>query len=238
MLSARHSRRVLLLEGCVQSVLAPHFNVVCSRVLDRLGISVVTINGCCGAIHQHLDAHSHAQAMAKQLIDRCWPYLQTGIEAIVSTASGCGLQVKEYPELLQDDPVYAEKARYIANLCRDVGEIIVEEDYRTLAVQTRRIAWQAPCTLQHGQRIHFKIEQLLRDLGFTLTTVANSDSCCGSAGSYSLLQTELSEQLQQAKLEALQQQQPELIVTANIGCWAHLREQADVPVLHWLELLD
>lgn len=237
-LATSHSRRMLLLEGCVQSVLAPHFNQACSQVLDKLGISTLAIHGCCGALHQHLDAHQAAQVMARELIDRCWPHVEDGIEAIVSTASGCGLHVREYPELLREDDVYAAKAIRIANLCRDIGEIVTAEDCRSLKVQPRRIAWQAPCTLQHGLHGQHQIRQLLQQLGFVLTEVADEHLCCGSAGSYALLQPELSGRLQQAKLQALQQQQPELIVTANIGCWTQLQERAKVPVLHWIELLS
>lgn len=234
-----HRRRMLILEGCVQPALAPRINAAAARVLDRLGISVIRgQSACCGALAHHLDERKAALDSIRHRIDAWWPALQAGAEAIVITASGCGTMVKDYGYLLRDDPDYAAKAAQVTAAAKDIAEIIQAEDIAKLSVSPRKIAFQAPCSLQHGQPLSGVVESLLTGLGFELAEVADAGFCCGSAGSYSLLQPELSGRLRLAKLTALQAGQPELIASANIGCLLHLRETAGVPVVHWIELLD
>jgi len=234
----RHSRQVLILPGCVQSVLAPQIDAGAAELLDKLGISAIPApEGCCGALSHHL-ADPESLARVRRNIDLWWPYLEDGAEALVITASGCALMVREYGELLADDPAYAEKAARISASVKDMSTILAGEDLTALAVTPRRIAFQSPCTLQHGLGLDGRVEALLTRLGFTLVPVNDSGLCCGSAGAYSLLQPKISGQLRRQKLAALEAENPELIATANIGCLLHLREQARVPVLHWLELLE
>ncbi|QJD30123.1 glycolate oxidase subunit GlcF [Methylococcus geothermalis] len=237
----RHARAMLALGGCVQPALAPAIDAAAARVLDRLGISLVRVpaGGCCGALSYHLGAHEEGLDFMRRNIDAWWPAIQAGAEAIVITASGCGVTVKEYGELLRHDPAYAQKAEKVSALARDLSEVIAAEDWRSLpAVRKRRIAFHSPCTLQHGQRLEGVVEALLQGLGFELTPVADAALCCGSAGTYSLLQPELSSRLLDDKLRNLQAGLPEVIATANIGCLVHLAAEAKVPVRHWVELLD
>ncbi|MCQ8130728.1 glycolate oxidase subunit GlcF [Methylomonas rivi] len=235
----RHRRRMLLLEGCVQPALAPRINTAAAQALDRLGISVVDAPsaGCCGALAYHLNDQQGGLDAMRRLIDAWWPAVESGVEAIVTTASGCGVTVKQYEELLRHDPAYAQKAARISDLAKDIGEILSTEDLAVFTPKPRRIAFHSPCTLQHGQQLNGKVERLLIKLGFELTQVADAHVCCGSAGSYALLQPTLSGRLREAKIQALQAQRPELIATANIGCWLQLQETAAVPVVHWIELL-
>jgi len=239
---ARHQRRMLVLAGCAQSALAPGINRACARVLDGLGISLLEAReaGCCGALSQHLSAIVEAQNFVRANIDAWWPYVEDGIEAIVVTASGCMTTVKEYGYLLRDDPDYAEKAKRIADLCRDPVEVLAGEDLTSLALQpcVERIAFQAPCSLQHGLSLSGNVESLLRGCGFDLAAVGDPQMCCGSAGTYSILQSGLAMQLRSLKLEALKADAPSLIASANIGCLTYLREGTDIPVVHWIELID
>jgi glycolate oxidase iron-sulfur subunit len=238
----RHARRMLVLAGCAQSSATPRTNAAAARVLDRLGISLIIAPaaGCCGALSHHLSAEHEALAFMRRNIDAWWEYIEQGVEAIVMTASGCGVMVKDYAYLLKDDPRYAAKAARVSALTRDLGEILVGTDTAPLKVtgDRRRIAFHAPCTLQHGQQLPGLIEGLLGRLGFTLTEVHDSHICCGSAGSYSILQPALAQRLRDDKLDALQRGRPALIVTANIGCQLHLATGSSVPVMHWIELLD
>jgi len=239
----RHERRVLMLEGCVQPGLAPRVNLATARVLDRLGISVVRTPeaGCCGAVSQHLGAPEEARGFMRRNVDAWWPAIEAGAEAIVLNASGCGVLVKDYGHLLADDPEYAERAARVASLARDCGELLAHQDLGRLAPadgQPRRIAFHAPCTLQHGQKLPGLVEGLLTGAGFELTPVPDAHLCCGSAGTYSILQASLSQRLRDNKLQALQSGAPALIATANIGCLHHLQAAAEVPVVHWIELLD
>lgn len=240
--TARHTRRMLVLAGCAQSSTTPNTNAAAARVLDKLGIAlmVAPAAGCCGALSHHLSAEAEAQNFMRRNIDAWWPYIESGIEAIVMTASGCGVMVKDYGVLLQHDAVYAAKAAQITALTRDLAEVITAENFSVLknTHTPRRIAFHAPCTLQHGQKLPGIVEQLLTRLDFELTEVRDSHVCCGSAGSYSLLQPTLSAQLRDNKLAALHSGKPELIVTANVGCQLHLATASDVPILHWIELLD
>ncbi|MDD1620015.1 MAG: glycolate oxidase subunit GlcF [Methylococcaceae bacterium] len=236
----RHERRMLILEGCVQPALAPAINAATARVLDRLGISLIRVPaaGCCGALPHHLEARDAGLEMMRDLIDAWWPALEAGAEAIVVTASGCGVTIKEYGELLRDDVLYAEKAARVSASAKDIVEILQGEDLSALRPPPRKIAFQSPCTLQHGQSLDGAVESLLSGLGFELTVVADAQLCCGSAGTYSILQAEIAGRLRDAKLLALQAGGPELIATANIGCLLHLREKSALPIVHWIELLD
>ncbi|SMF94033.1 glycolate oxidase iron-sulfur subunit [Methylomagnum ishizawai] len=235
-----HRRKMLMLEGCVQPVLAPSINAATARVLDRLGIGLVPVaGGCCGALSHHLAAQEEARAFMRRNIDAWWPHLQHGAEAIVLTASGCGAMVKEYGHALRHDPAYADKAARVAALALDIGEILAREDLSGFKTTTpRKIAFHSPCTLQHGQKLGGLVESLLVELGFESVPVADGHLCCGSAGTYSLLQPELSQRLLADKLRALQAGGPDCIATANIGCLSHLQTQTDVPVRHWIEWLD
>ncbi|EAU54439.1 glycolate oxidase subunit GlcF [Mariprofundus ferrooxydans] len=237
----RHARRMLVLQGCVQPSATPLTNAAAARVLDRLGISLLAADeaGCCGAISQHLGATEEARGAARRNIDAWWPHIEQGAEAIISTASGCGVLLKDYDHLLRDDPAYADKARHVAQMSRDLIEVLQQEDIDQLrADRADSIAVHAPCTLQHGQQLPGAVEALLEKAGFRLTEVPDAHLCCGSAGTYSLLQPELSGKLLEQKLAALNSGAPEYIVTANIGCQMHLASRSVRPVLHWIELLD
>jgi glycolate oxidase iron-sulfur subunit len=241
-----HARRMLLLGGCVQPGLAPGINAAAVRLLDRLRIALIEAPqaGCCGALPFHLDDVAAARDMARRNIDAWWPALEAGAEAIVSTASGCGVQLRDYAHLLQADSEYAAKARRVSELARDIGEVLAAEgtalqgllDRQPAAAQ--RIAFHAPCTLQHGLRASGGVDRILRKAGFDLAPVPDAHLCCGSAGTYSLLQPDISRQLRDAKLEALQSGGACTIASANIGCINHLQSASTVPVHHWVELLD
>ena len=236
----RHARKMLVLEGCVQPVLAPSINAAAARVLDRLGISLMAAPraGCCGALRFHLNHQEAGRDDMRALIDAWWPLVESGaVEAIVMTASGCGVTVREYGHLLREDPRYAEKAARISALTRDLSEVIEPERLPPLD-GSGRIAFQSPCTLQHGQQIRGRVEAILARAGFEPAPVDDAHLCCGSAGTYSLLQPALSRELRRRKLEALQAAQPERVATANIGCLAHLQAGTVTPVMHWVELLD
>jgi glycolate oxidase iron-sulfur subunit len=237
-----HTRRMLVLDGCVQPLGSPNTNASATRVLDRFGISLVSAPGagCCGALNQHLADSEGAREMMRRNIDAWWPHVERGAEAVVMTASGCGVMVKDYGEALKNDPAYAEKAARISALTFDVSEIIRKEGLEKLSNigKGKRVACQSSCTLQHGQKLGGVVESILKNCGFTLTPVADSHLCCGAAGTYTLLQPELSQQLLNNKLAALNQGSPEVIVTSNIGCQMHLSGDSKVPVMHWIELLD
>lgn len=236
-----HARRMLVLEGCVQRGVTPQVNASAARVLDILGISLLRAPhpGCCGALSAHLHAHDEALDFMKRNIDAWWPHIEAGAEAIVITASGCGVVVKDYEIYLRDDPVYRDKAARVSALARDIGEVLADEDLsKFIRPSTARIAFHAPCTLQHGQKLAGKVEAILQRCGYALTSIPDAHLCCGSAGTYSILQPELSQRLLADKLNALQSGAPDLIATANIGCQLHLATQAQMPVKHWIELLD
>jgi glycolate oxidase iron-sulfur subunit len=244
---ARHPRRMLLLEGCVQPALRPGINDATARVLDRIGISVVDAPkaGCCGALAHHLGDTPAGREAARRNVDAWIAALDAGAEAIVTTASGCGVAVKDYGWLLREDARYAEKARRVAAAARDVSEVLAAERAALGALirpgirpAQARIAWHPPCTLQHGQKLTGVVEPLLVGAGFELTPVPESHLCCGSAGTYSLLQPKIAGDLRARKLRGLLSGAPERIVTANIGCLTHLQAASEVPVLHWVELLD
>jgi glycolate oxidase iron-sulfur subunit len=240
----RHARKMLVLAGCVQPSLAPSINAAAARVLDRAGISLIEARsqdakaaGCCGAVRFHLNRHEAGRDDMRALIDAWWPYVEEqGVEAIVITASGCGATVKDYAHLLAQDPAYRDKAARISALARDLSEV-VPPDFPQIRSHSR-VAFQSPCTLQHGQQIHGRVESLLARAGFQLTPVRDAHLCCGSAGAYSILLPAIAGELRGRKLAALQEGKPGLIATANIGCLAHLQQESAVPVRHWIELVD
>ena len=237
-----HARSMLLLDGCVQPALAPQINIATRRVLDALGINtlIAANDGCCGAVSHHLGAPADAKDFMRNNIDAWWPAIEQGAEAIVITASGCAPMVKEYGRLLADDPQYADRASRVSALAKDVSEVIAEENPAgrlMRATDQTRIAFHSPCTLQHGQGLNGLVENILQQTGFELTAVADSHLCCGSAGTYAILQPGLANSLRENKLSALQAGQPERIATANIGCLMHMQPHSGVPVLHWIELL-
>lgn len=238
----RHARRVLMLEGCVQPGLAPNTNIAAARVLDRLGISVTPCReaGCCGAVDYHLDAQAAGLDRARHNIDTWWPLIdKDGVEAIVQTASGCGAFIKDYGHLLASDPAYADKARRVSALTKDLVEVLRDEPLEKLGIHNaHRLAFHCPCTLQHAQKLGGAVEKVLERLGFNLTFVPDSHLCCGSAGTYSLTQPELSRQLRDNKMNALESGYPEVIVTANIGCQSHLDGAGRTPVKHWIEVVE
>ncbi|MCE8025403.1 glycolate oxidase subunit GlcF [Billgrantia aerodenitrificans] len=237
----RHARQMLILEGCVQPGLSPNTNAATTRVLDRLGIGLTPVAeaGCCGAVDFHLNAQDDGRARARANIDAWWPHIEAGCEAIVQTASGCGAFVKEYRDILKDDPAYADKAKRVSELAKDLVEVLRDEELTSLQVnEGRRLAFHCPCTLQHAQKLGGAVESVLVKLGFSLTPVQDAHLCCGSAGTYSITQPELATQLRDNKLNALEAGNPETIVTANIGCQTHLNGAGRTPVRHWIEIVD
>ena len=240
-----HTRHMMVLEGCVQPSLRPTINVAAARVLDKLGISLLrTSAGCCGALNYHLGAQEVALNQMRRMIDEWWPFLETGTEAIVITASGCGTLVKDYGYLLHDDPEYADKAERVSELTFDLSEILTKENISALLPSTplppsiKKVALHVPCSLRHGQKQDgLIIESLLTQFGFELTEVTDNFTCCGSAGIYSILYPTISNPLRENKLAVLQAGKPQVIATANIGCQIHLQDQSQTPVRHWIELI-
>jgi glycolate oxidase iron-sulfur subunit len=238
-----HARKMLLPLGCVQPSMSPGIDAATARVLDALEIEVTTPPAsCCGAIKHHLNDHDAALTEVRRNIDAWWPHVEAGVEAIVMNASGCGAMVKEYGHLLRNDPAYAAKAQRVVALTHDLAELLpphAEALSRKIAkVPAERVVFHPPCTLQHSQKIRGVVEQLLSALGAEVLPLADSHLCCGSAGTYSVLQPELSYQLRDRKLAAINAQQPDVILSANIGCITHLASAAPIPVRHWIEWLD
>ncbi len=241
----RHPRKMIALAGCAQSSLAPGINAATARVLDRIGISLIEAPGaaCCGALRFHMNYQAEGRAAMRALIDTWWPYVERGeVEAFVMTASGCGVMVKEYGQLLAHDDRYAKKAVRIAAMTRDIAEVIDAEleRVRPLARSNvrRRIAFHPPCTLQHGQQLKGIAERILQACGIALVPVADAHLCCGSAGTYSILQPALATALGKNRIAALQAHGPDAIATANIGCLTHLQSGTPLPVRHWIHELE
>ena len=241
---ATHTRRMLLQEGCVQPALMPNIDAATARVLDAVGVQLIVASktGCCGAIRQHTDDHDGAIDDMRRNIDAWWPHIHKGAEAIVINASGCGSMVKEYGHHLRHDPMYAAKAERVSALARDLSEILPDFAAQLLPKlkqpNSGRVAWHPPCSLQHGQQIRGKVEALLSAAGVDVQLCADAHLCCGSAGTYSILQPELATRLRDAKLANLRALEPAQIVSANIGCVLHLQSGTRAPVRHWIELLD
>jgi len=261
-----HSRKVLLLNNCVQPFMLPSIDAATARVLDAAGVQSIIAprSGCCGAIRQHLDDQEGARENARRNIDAWWPFIEAGkVEAIVINASGCGAMVKEYGHLLHQDAAYAEKARRVVELTQDVVEFVPQAlaaagiggagvgagggaantgdapgGAGTLPRPPRRVAFHPPCTLQHALKIRGAVEALLTALGAELVPVRDTHLCCGSAGTYSLLQPQLSQTLRTQKLECLHENAPQAILSANIGCITHLQGGTGTPVQHWVEWVD
>jgi glycolate oxidase iron-sulfur subunit len=235
-----HRRKVLILEGCVQSVTAPRINLAAARVLDRLNIQALPAAGCCGTLSHHLSREDRTLATIRQNIDHWWPAVEDGAEALLLTASGCAPIVMDYGRLLQHDPQYASKADKLASIAQDISAFLEQQNLEPLGETTgdkSLIAYHSPCTLQHGLKRAGSVEALLSRLGFRLATVQDAHLCCGSAGTYSILQKDLSQQLMHRKLECLEREQPSVIASANIGCLMHLQSGTNLPVKHWIELL-
>ncbi len=244
--TAAHARRVLMLGGCVQPAMAPNINAATARVLDAAGIQTVIAPeaGCCGAVKFHLNDQDGARAQMRANIDAWWPHIEQGVEAIVMNASGCGVTVKEYGHILQDDPAYAAKAARISELTRDLSELLPAlvpalRDRVKRPAADRVIGFHPPCTLQHGQKLKGGVEQQLGELGFTVAVARNeAHLCCGSAGTYSVLNPDIAYTLRDRKLGHLNDLKPAVIASANIGCITHLQSGTETPVRHWVELLD
>ena len=240
--STSHARKVILFEGCVQSVAAQHINRAATRVLDRLGIECIQVASeqCCGAVNHHLGDTATAVDFACRNIDLWSRHLEDGVEAIIGTASACTLEIKEYPQLLKNNPDYAEKAKTASNTTVDLGEFLQQQNIHKLSLIDKlpQVAFHSPCTLQHGLQLKGDTEKLLRSLGFNITEPQDAHLCCGSAGTYSILQAQLSTQLRSNKLQALSDNSPDVIATANIGCLLHLQSGTQTPVKHWVEVLD
>lgn len=238
----RHRRRMIALGGCVQPGAMPQINAAAARVLDKLGISLLEVSAarCCGAIRYHLNRQDDGLDDMRHVIDAWWPLVEDGCEAVVMTASGCGATVREYGHLLAHDPHYSKKARRISELCTDLAEIVGAEDLTPLkqAHRVGRVAFHPPCTLQHAQKKSEIVEPILREVGYTLTRVRDKHLCCGSAGTYSILQPAFSERLQEEKVTALSIDNPDVIASANIGCLMHIQSGTPIAVRHWIELLD
>ena len=242
-----HARKVLMLAGCVQPAMMPNINSATARVLDAAGIQTVVAGnaGCCGAVKFHLNDQAGGMAQMRANIDAWWPHVQAGVEAIVMNASGCGVTVKDYGHILRDDPAYAARAARISELTRDLSELLpdlVDALRPRMAARGGRagqVAFHPPCTLQHGQKLRGGVEKHLGALGFQVTVSANeSHLCCGSAGTYSVLNPDIAYTLRDRKLGHLKEMQPQVIASANIGCITHLQSGTATPVRHWVELLD
>jgi glycolate oxidase iron-sulfur subunit len=245
-----HTRKMLILEGCVQPGMLPNINNATIRVFDALSIELISSNkaGCCGALRYHLNDQNGGLADAKRNIDAWWPSIENGkdsVEAIVMNASGCGVMVKDYGHLLHDDPLYASKAKCVSELCKDLSEIMPQFQEQLVQKIGRDkkagVVYHPPCTLQHGQQIRGKVEGLLESLGIGVNLCADSHLCCGSAGTYSVLQPILSEQLRQQKIQNLEtacaSSGAKTVVSGNVGCISHLH-QDHLPVRHWVEIID
>ena len=242
-----HDRKMLILEGCVQPGMLPNINSATARVLDALKIQLISAPNatCCGALRHHLNDQAGGLENAKQNIDAWWPLVESSVEAIVMTASGCGVMVKDYGHLLADDSTYAAKAKKISHLTQDISEILPQLQNELIQLigidQKPGVVYHPPCTLQHGQQIRGKVEGLLSSIGIGVRLCADSHLCCGSAGTYSVTQPELSEQLRKNKLNhlnaACEESGAQVIVSGNVGCIAHLQQEY-MPVLHWIEIVD
>jgi len=239
---AEHDRKIILLQGCVQPALQPNIDRAAAIVLDRIGIKTLRVpeSGCCGAISHHMDAFDEARKTMRTNIDNWWPHIESRqVEAIISTATGCGVTIREYGHMLADDDDYRDKAEKVSSLSKDLSEIVDAESLAAASSATamNRVAFHPPCTLQHGQRVRGRVEAILQASGMELVPFDESHLCCGSAGTYSILQKSMADRLRDRKLENIHLGKPDMIATANIGCLLHLQSGTDIPVRHWIELL-
>ncbi|MBK9440514.1 MAG: glycolate oxidase subunit GlcF [Comamonadaceae bacterium] len=243
-----HERKVLMLAGCVQPSMSPNINSATVRVLDAIGVQTLVVPkaGCCGAVKFHLNDHDGGMAQMRANIDAWWPFVSRGVEGIVMNASGCGVTVKDYGYILRDDPAYAAKAKRISELTQDISEWLPELSQKLhgrVKAKASRIAFHPPCSLQHGLQLRGGVEKYMGELGFNVRlTGCEPHLCCGSAGTYSVLNPAIAYQLRDRKLGHLNStfgpDKPDQIVSANIGCITHLQSGTSTPVRHWVELLD
>jgi glycolate oxidase iron-sulfur subunit len=238
--SARRAR-VAVLTGCVQPVIAPEINAATIRLLERAGVEVVTVDGCCGALVHHLGREERNRALAAAIVERVHEELEgRGLDAVVANASGCGTHVKDYGYVFRDDASLAGKAGAVSAKARDVTELLAELGLPPIVAGrgTLAVAYHSACSMQHGQKIERPPRDLLARAGFEVREIAEGHLCCGSAGTYSLLQGELSNSLRERKLGTLLANAPDFILSANIGCIGHLEAGSPVPVRHWIEWVD
>ncbi|MDC3250645.1 glycolate oxidase subunit GlcF [Candidatus Pseudothioglobus singularis] len=231
---------VLLMGGCVQPSLAPNINHSIKNILAKLNIEVreSSQSECCGALDQHLAASNDALKKVKRNIDTWISQLDSGVEAIISSASGCGVMIKDYPNLFEESDSYYEKALLVSSKTKDIAEFLANKDLSMLNLKELNISYHEPCTMQHGQKLGGLVESILSDFGYIKKTVKDSHICCGSAGTYSIFETKIANQLRSEKIENLNASKPKMIVTSNIGCLMHLQKGSSIPVKHWVELLD
>jgi len=232
--------KVLLIAGCVQPSLAPNINHSIKNVLSKLNIEVLesSQSECCGALDQHLAASRDAMKKVKQNIDRWTHQLESGVESIISSASGCGVMIKDYPKLFKSSDPYFQKAQFVSSKTKDIAEFLSSKDLSGLRLSELNVTYHEPCTMQHGQQLGGLVESILSQFGYIKKPVKDSHICCGSAGTYSIFETKISNQLRTNKIENINASKPNMIVTSNIGCLLHLQKGSSIPVKHWVELLD
>ena len=231
---------VLLLGGCVQPTLAPNINHSIKNILAKLNVNVIESpqRECCGALDQHLAASKDALNRVKRNIDLWSTQLNSGVSVIISSASGCGVMVKDYPALFEKTDAYYDKAKFVSSKTQDIAQYLANKDLTGLRLSESKISYHEPCTLQHGQKLGGLVESILTQFGYEKKPIKDSHICCGSAGTYSIFEAEISNQLKESKLKNLKASNPEMIVTSNIGCLMHLQKGSSIPVKHWVELLD
>ena len=231
---------VLLMGGCVQPSLAPNINHSIKNILAKLNIEVLesSQSECCGALDQHLAASSDAMKKVKRNIDNWISKLDSGVEVIISSASGCGVMIKDYPNLFDSSDPYYKKALQVSSKTKDIAEFLVNQDLSSLKLKELNIAYHEPCTMQHGQKLGGLVESILSEFGYIKKQIKDSHICCGSAGTYSIFETKIANQLRSNKIDNLNASEPKMIVTSNIGCLMHLQKGSSIPVKHWVELLD
>ncbi len=244
-----HARKVLMLDGCVQPAMMPRIDAATSRVLDAIGVQAMTASrsGCCGAVRHHLSDHDGALGDARRNLDAWWPLLEAGtVEALLINASGCGAMIKDYAHLLRHDPVYGPRAERLVAVTFDLAQWLPAE-FETASrragglvrqLPAATVVFHPPCTLQHGQQVRGEVERLLSSLGVAVQPVTDAHLCCGSAGTYSVLQPRLSHQLRDNKIAHLEAGRPQMVLSANVGCIGHLQNGTLTPVRHWIEWLD
>jgi glycolate oxidase iron-sulfur subunit len=239
--SAPRRKRVALVTGCVQTVIAPEINAATIRLLERCGVDVVTVDGCCGALVHHLGKEARANALAAALVERLHAELASaGLEAIVANASGCGTHVKDYGYVFRDDAELAARAAAVSAKARDVTEVLAELGLPPVvpAAASLTVAYHSACSMQHGQKVEQPPRALLAAAGFAVKEIAEGHLCCGSAGTYNVLQPELANRLRDRKLGHIARTRADVVATGNVGCITQLAAGAGAPVVHTVELLD